>query len=125
MSRSRTAEQRIDAFCEGAWFEQELIGCDAASRRWFGASFEVLPPAEAALLLAVAGAPRRLDSRVHPERATRARAELLTWLRRLVGAAVSALPLVGPLLYLLSSGGGERPDAAGTGSYEVHERPRD
>lgn len=34
-------------------------------------------------------------------------------LRKCGGAAVSLLPLIGPALYLLVLGGGERPDAAG------------
>nr|QKW93735.1 multimodular transpeptidase-transglycosylase [Vitiosangium cumulatum] len=81
ISRHWTAEELMTAGAESARYGRDLIGLDAAARRYFGKEPARLALHEAALLGAVAQSPARSDPVCRPERAFRRRDFVLSRLR--------------------------------------------
>ncbi len=67
----------LAAYLNKAPYGMNLVGAEAAARRWFGRTAAELTLPEAALLAALPRAPTALDPLAHPERARRARNHVL------------------------------------------------
>lgn len=81
LSRHWTAEEVLTAYAEGAGFGKDIIGLDAAARRYFGKQPEQLALHEAALLAGLPPSPSRYDPFLRPEAALERREYVLGRLR--------------------------------------------
>ncbi|PTL83178.1 transglycosylase domain-containing protein [Vitiosangium sp. GDMCC 1.1324] len=113
ISRHWTAEELMSAGAEGARFGRNLIGLDAAARRYFDKEPVQLALHEAAFLAALAQSPARSNPVCRPETALRRRDFVLSHLRALGWISDAQLedarkqPLLPPeIMTKLRAGGG-------------------
>jgi membrane carboxypeptidase/penicillin-binding protein len=83
ISRHWTEEELLTAHAEGAGFGRDVLGLDAAARRYFGKEPARLAVHEAAFLAGLTSSPTRFDPLCQPERALRRRELVLSRLQTL------------------------------------------
>ncbi|MFE8595564.1 transglycosylase domain-containing protein [Archangium violaceum] len=83
ISRHWTVEELLTAYAEGSGFGRNIIGLDAAARRYFGKAPGQLALHEAALLAGLPQSPARYDPFCQPERALQRRNVVLSRLQGL------------------------------------------
>jgi len=77
LERRATKDQILEAYLNNAPYGQNLVGCEAAARRYFGKPARELTLAEAALLAGLPKAPTATMPVAHPDRARARRAYVL------------------------------------------------
>ncbi len=97
--RSAGRDAVLEAYLNKAPYGLNLVGCEAAARRWFGKPAAELTLPEAALLAALPRSPNRLDPLARPEAARRARDGVLGRMlaRGMIGEARHARAVAAPL----------------------------
>lgn len=81
VSRNWSANDAISTYASHLWMGNDHIGAEDGAMRLFGKAVDQLSVPETALLVAMAGSPRRLNPFCHPQRAIEARESVLERMR--------------------------------------------